>query len=1061
MSGNDHESADPRAQATGRPYGGLIRLFARHPTAGNLLMVIMLLAGFFALNKLNRQFFPDFGIDAIQVNVTWPGATAEDTEASIVEALEPELRFLDGVDRTTGVAAEGTGSVILEFKQGVNMQKALSDVDSAVAQLTTLPEDSERPNVRQIVRYDTIARLVLSGPHSEAELKAYAKKVRDDLLAGGVDRVNLVGLRGEEIGVDVIPAALRRLDLTLDDIAEAIARSSQDLPTGDLGGSFERQPRTLGLARSADEIAEIEVRSSPSGQKLTVGDVAVVTDDFDSDEVEGRRQGERAIELEVQRALTSDALDVADYLDRYLEGEINSALPPTVKVETYDILANLIRDRISLLLHNGIGGLILVVAILFLFLNSRVAFWIAAGIPISLMAMLAVLWFNGQTINMISLFAMLLAIGIVVDDAIVVGENAAALREKGLTPGDAAEQGVLQMVAPVTSASLTTIASFLPIFVIGGIIGTIIREVPLVVIAVLIASLAECFLVLPCHMRGALRHNLKPSGWRQRFNRGFDHFKEVSFRRWIEQILAWRYATAATAIGALILTIGLIGGGRVGFVFFSSPESDTIELNISMSPGTSRSVTENTIDRIDDALYEATTTFVDDPDELVVMSFARIGTTIDRNAAARRLTGDNIASLHVELVNSDMRPVRIDRFIEAWREHIPDMPNIETLTLKERTGGPPGRELDIRLTGGNSLDELKQASLELRALLKRIPGVSQIDDDLPYGKEEVLIELTARGRALGFTTESVGRQLRNALQGRIAKRFPRGDEEVEVIVSLAEDAKSQLALPSFLLRGPNGQEVTLGEVATLREDRGYAQIQREDGVRRTAITAELDEALIKQEQVIDTLSEGGIAKIAERYGLDYRFAGKAEEQAETFADIRLGAMLALALMYIILAWVFASFSRPLAVMLVIPFGLIGAVLGHMVMGYDLSILSLVAFLGLSGILVNDSIILVSAVDRRRQEGQALDEAIVDGTCSRLRAVILTSATTIGGLSPLMFETSLQARFLIPMGITIVFGLMVTTFLVLFLVPAMIGIQGDIGALRDRLAAKFGPAAKPA
>ena len=389
------------------------------------------------------------------------------------------------------------------------------------------------------------------------------------------------------------------------------------------------------------------------------------------------------------------------------------------------------------------------------------------------------------------------------------------------------------------------------------------------------------------------------------------------------------------------------------------------------------------------------------------------------------------------------------------------MPNVESLTLKERTGGPPGRELDIRLRGGNSLDELKQASLELRAMLKRIPGVSQIDDDLPYGKEEILIELTPRGRALGFTTETVGRQLRNALQGRIAKRFPRGDEEVEVIVRLTDDVKQRLALPDFLLRSPSGQEVTLGEVATLREDRGYAQIQREDGVRRTAITAELDEALVKQEQVIEALNEGGIAEIAERYGLSYRFAGKAEEQAETFADIRLGAMLALALMYIILAWVFASFTRPFAVMLVIPFGLIGAVLGHMIMGYDLSILSLIAFLGLSGILVNDSIILVAAIDRRRHAGQSLADAIVDGTCSRLRAVILTSATTIGGLSPLMFETSLQARFLIPMGITIVFGLMVTTLIVLILVPAMIGIQGDFGMLKDRLAARLRGGMKPA
>jgi multidrug efflux pump subunit AcrB len=1028
--------------------GGLIRLFARHPTAGNLLMAIMLLAGLFALTKLNRQFFPDFGIEVIQVSIAWPGATAEDAEASIIEAIEPEVRFLDGVDQVIGVASEGLGAVYIEYKQGADMQRALSEVESAIAQITTFPEDSERPQTRQIVRYDTLARLVLSGPFDEAELKRYAKLIRDDLLSIGIDRVQLRGVRDEEIRVELAPSALRRLDLTLDDIAQAIARSSQDVPTGDLAGSFERQPRALGLARSAEEIAAIEVRSTPSGQKLIVGDIAEVAEGFDQGQTEGRRHGARAVELEVQRSVTSDALDAADALDRYL-ADLPSDLPAALNIEVYDILANLIRERIDLLLRNGLGGLLLVLGILFLFLNTRVAFWIAAGIPISLMAMLAVLWLNGQTINMISLFAMLLAIGIVVDDAIVVGEHAAAMRERGHDPTTAAELGVLHMMAPVTSASLTTIASFLPIFVIGGIIGTIVREVPLVVVAVLIASLIECFFVLPCHMRGALRSLGRPSRWREAFNRRFDHFRDVIFRGWVETALAWRYAVAAGALGALILSIALIMGGRVGFVFFSAPESDNIEVNLQMAPGSSRDDTAAALGLIDGSLYETAKLFVDDPEDLIVMSYAGLGTTVSSSPGGRRLTGDNIGSLKVQLVSSDDRPVRIDAFIDAWRDGIPRIAGVESLTLKARVGGPPGRELDIRLRGGASLDALKQASLDVRALLARLPGVSQIEDDLPYGKEEILIELTARGRALGFTTEIVGRQLRDALEGRVAKRFPRGDEEVDVIVSLTEEGASRFGLSEFLLRSPTGQEVVLGEVAMLSDDRGYARIQREDGVRQAAVTAELDEALIRQEQVIEALEKAGIADIAKRYDLDYRFAGKAEEQSETLADIRIGGMLALALIYIILAWVFASFTRPFAVMLVIPFGLIGAVLGHLIMGFDLSILSIIAFLGLAGILVNDSIILVSAVDRFRLDGWSMSEAIIVGACSRLRAVVLTSATTIGGLTPLLFETSLQARFLIPMGVTIVFGLMVTTFLVLFLVPVLIGIQADIGRLKSR------------
>lgn len=1045
---------EPAAAAGG---GGLVGLFARHPTAGNLLMLVMILLGLLALSKINRQFFPEFGIDVIQVQVEWPGATAEDVEASIIEALEPELRFLDGVRRVRGLASEGVGAVMVEFEPGSDMQRALSDVEAAVAQVTTLPEDSERPRVRQIIRYDTIARLVLSGPFSERALKQFAKRIREDLLARGVDRVTFTGARDEEIRVEVAPEVLRRLDLTLDDIAAAIARASQDVPAGELGGAYERQPRALGLARTAEEIAAIEVRASPSGRKLTVGEIATVTDGFDPDGTESRRLGQRAIELHVQRALTADALQVADSVENYL-AELPAQLPPELRLEVYDVVANLIRDRIDLLLRNGLSGLVLVIAVLFFFLNARIAFWIAAGIPISLLAMLGVLWLYGETINMISLFAMLLAIGIVVDDAIVVGEHAAALHEQGVPPQRAAEQGVLRMVAPVTSASLTTIAAFLPLFVIGDIIGQVIREIPLVVIAVLVASLIECFFVLPCHLRGALAGLGPPTRLRERLNRGFERLRERHFRRLVELALAWRYTVLAGALAALILAIGLVLGGRVGFVFFSGPESDTVYVNLQMAPGTSRAETEAALAAVERALVDTEDAFGAAPGQLVVMAFTQLGEARSADPRSRGVSGDNIGSIHVELVSSDRRAVRTSTLIDAWRERIPPVPGVESLTLTPRAGGPPGRELDIRLRGGESIEDLKDAALAIRSLLARLPGIGQVEDDLPYGKQEVLIELTPRGRALGFTTESLGRQLRDAFQGRIAKRFARGDEEVEVLVSLTEAARQGQGLGGFMLRSPSGREVALREVASLREARGFAQIQREDGVRQVSITGELDETQIRLEQVIDALQQGGLPEIARRYGLEYRFAGKAEEQEQTLADIRLGAVIGLALIYIILAWVFASFTRPLAVMLVIPFGLIGAVIGHLVLGYDLSILSLITLLGLSGILVNDSIILVTAIDRRRAEGLSLERAIVDGTCARFRAVLLTSATTIGGLTPLLFETSFQAQFLIPMAITIVFGLIVTTLLVLFVVPATIGIQADVAALRQRMSARAAPAA---
>ena len=1028
------------------PAGGIVSLFARHPTAGNLLMIIMLLVGVLSLIQLKRQFFPDFGIDVVTVTIVWSGATAEDVEATIIEAIEPELRFLDSVKRVNSTAKEGRAIIGIEFEAGTEMQKAYSDVEQAVSQVTTLPQDSERPEISRVVRYDTIARLVLSGDTEEATIKRQAKLIRDDLLDAGVDRVTLFGARDEEIRVEIEPFILRQLDLRLEDIAQIIGRSSQDVPAGDLGGSLELQPRALGEADTAADVAAIDIIASPDGRRLTVGDIATIVEDrFDENESEGRRQGNPAIELHVERALSADALTVAAIVDEYL-AQAEQALPQGMVLERYDVVAQRIQDRIDLLIKNGVQGLILVLFVLFLFLNTRVAFWVAVGIPVSLSAMLGVLWLAGMTINMLSLFAMLLAIGIVVDDAIVVGEHAVAMKERGHSAQEAAELGALRMLAPVTSASLTTIAAFLPLMMIGGIIGTIIGEIPVVVIFVLLASLVECLLVLPTHMRGALLSmNKPPSRFRQTFNDGFARFRDGPFRRLVIRAIDWRYATIAIALTALIVTIGAMIGGRVGFVFFKPPEAENIEANLAMAPGTSRERTIEVLDLIEQAALQAELDLTGEQGSLILMAFGQIGKSVGNVPGIPSADGDNVAGIHLELVRADTRDVRNTTFIDAWQERIPTIAGLDTFAIKERTGGPPGREVDIRLRGGQDLDALKTAALEVKDALARLPGVSQIADDLAYGKEEIIVELTPRGRTLGFTTEEVGRQLRDAFDGGIAKRFAREDEEVEINVRLVEDARIDPNLERFYLRAPDGAEVSLGEVATLRPDRGFAQIRRKDGQREVSVTAELDEALIRLELVQEALVDE-VKRLTTEKGFQVEFAGRAEEQADTLADIRIGAVLGLSLMYIILAWVFASFTRPFAVMLVIPFGLVGAVLGHMVFGYDMTILSLIALLGLSGILVNDSIILVTTIDEKIRDGDAVIGAIIDGACERFRAVLLTSLTTIGGLVPLLFEKSFQAQFLIPMALTLVFGLMVTTFLVLLIVPAVMAVQQDIRSL---------------
>ena len=1037
------------------PRSGPIALFARHATAANLLIALMFLCGAFAMLQINRQYFPDFGIDVVTVSVSWPGASAADVDTNLVQAVEPEVRFLNGVDQVVSSSYEGSAGISIEFEPGHDMQQALSDVESAVRQIRTLPEDSERPEIRRIVRYETVSRVVISGPFRERSLKQIAKSVRDDLLDRGIDRINMFGARDEEIWVEVRPETLRQLDLKLSDIGERIRATSEDLPSGELAGG-ERQVRSLGLMREAREIRDVEVKSFPNGRKLRLGDIAHVTEAFEESGKKAVRLGNPAIELVIMRSINTDALDVSTTVKDYLK-ELSSSLPPSLVVEEYDVRAKSIRERIGLLVKNGLGGLLLVLGVLFLFLNVRVAFWIAIGIPASLLATVAIMWGTGQTINMISLFGLIMSIGILVDDAIVVGEHAEFKFQQGLDALDAAVEGARRMAAPVSSSTLTTVAAFMPLFMISGIMGQIISAIPFVVVAVLLASLLECFFVLPGHLSHALRRaqpevhrnavERRLIAFRTRFDARLMHFRKHAFRSFVERAVRNRYVTVSIAVSTLLVALGAVRGGHVGYQFFPSPEPDKVYANIEMVAGSSRADTREAVLELERALYRAVAQLVDDPDELVVISLGKTGSKVGGSSTPSAGNADTIGGIVLELVSSDVRDVRDVRaaaLIEAWREELVPPPGLETLTISGARIGPPGRDIDLRLSGG-SIANLKAAAQEVAALLSRFPGVSDVDDDLPHGKPEIILEVNDRGRAMGFTTVEVGRQVRNAIDGEIAKRFPRDDEEIWIRVQFARDTVDNALLETLYLRSPTGQDVALREIVDIRDTVGFARIRREDGARQVAIKAEIDASVTRSGEVIEGLLRDGLLDIVERYGVSHEFKGRAEEQRDTNADMRLGAALGLSLIYIILAWVFSSYARPLVVMSVIPIGLVGAVVGHAVWGFDLTILSIFAILGLSGIVINDSIVLVTTIDHRRLS-EPLISAVINGSCDRLRAVILTSATTIGGLTPLLFEKSLQAQFLIPMALTLVFGLAVTTFVVLLLVPALILVQDDLARI---------------
>lgn len=1021
---------------------GIIRTFTRHPIAANLLMLLMIIAGVVGLLRIKTQFLPSVEVPNITITMSWPGASPNDVSQNILEAIEPEVRFLDDVSEVVAYAREGVASVVIEFNPDADMQKAQSDVEQAIESITTFPEEAEEPEIRRNNFYEGIAKLAISGPYSEEALKAFAKRIRDDLLAAGVDRVVISGMRSEEIWVEVKPDALRRLDLSLSDISERISRSTRDLPSGTIEGAVEQQVRALGEAETPETLANVEIRSLPTGEKILLRDIAEVSARFVEDEPQGFQNGRPAIELAIQRAAAADTLTSSRVVDEYI-AELIPTLPPNLEVEKYDVRAARLQQRIDLLLYNGIGGLLLVLLVLFVFLDTRIAIWVAVGIPVAMMASLAVMWISGQSINMVSLFALILTLGIVVDDAIVVGEHTATLQQRGLDALDAAERGAGRMLVPVTAATLTTQAAFLPLFLIRDIIGQIMIALPLVVIAVLIASLVESFLILPGHLHHALKKKkYEPGRFRVAFDRGFEWVRSNPFRRLATLAFNWRYTTVALSLALLIVAFGMFSGGRVKFQFFPSPEAENIIASVVLGAGTPRDDATEIITRIESALKDAEAKLTDGEGGLVKSTFTILG-------QSGRTQDDNVASINAQLTASEDRSIRTVDILNAWREAVPSLPGVDRVVITGRRGGPPGRDLDIRLMNAPS-DILKQAALEIRDLLTQYDGVSAIADDLPYGKQELVLELTPRGRALGFTIQDVGVQVRNAFQGAIARRFARDDEEITVRVRYAENSRGLEGLREFYLRAPSGRQVPLTEAVSIREQAGFSIIQRRDGANTVSVTASVDSEVTTNRELVEALGAGPIDQIIRKYNIDYEFAGREQERAKAFVDLRLGLVIALGLIYLILAWVLGSYARPLAVMFIIPFGVIGAIVGHFVMGFPLTILSFMGLLGLTGILVNDSIILVTRLDERLAEGESLEDAAVGASQDRLRAVLLTSLTTIGGLLPLLFERSLQAQFLLPMAITLVFGLAVATALVLFLVPAFVGIGGDFGRFKNWL-----------
>ncbi|MGD8956651.1 MAG: efflux RND transporter permease subunit [Chromatiaceae bacterium] len=1013
----------------------VIGIFAQHKVAANLLMIIMLLAGVWGLANLNVQFFPNFEVEVVTVSTAWSGASAEDVERSVTIPLEQVLRTTDNLESMSSTSSQGLSVISLEFPEDTNMGEATNRVEELVNSVRNLPSDAEDTEVSHVMRYEQVARLLIHGPRDIRELRPLVRRMERELLDRGIAKVNITGLPEDELAIQIPQAMLEDLGLSLNEVASRIAAESRDLPAGTVGrDDVGREVRTLNQRRTEPEFEQLVLLAEREGRLLRVGDVAEVERRPRPNQVELSFQGEPTVELQLMRSATSDSLVSARLMQEWV-AEAAGRYPPDVSITAYDESWTLIEDRINLLLKNGLGGLILVIGILFLFLNGRVAFWVTVGIPVSFMATLAIVYLAGGSINMISLFALIMALGIIVDDAIVVGEDALTHYQTGEGSLEAAEGGARRMLAPVISSSLTTIAAFIPLFAISGFIGNILGDIPFVIVCVIIASLIESFLVLPGHLRHSFQglHHATPGRFRQRWDAGFAHFRDRYFRRLVTWAVNNRFAMIAIALAFVIVLFGLLRGGRIGFSFFPNVEGSVVVASVTFVAGTPPERVKSFVDEVEDALYET--------DQALGGGLVRVANVATGRGffsnGRKSQTGDQFASVTVELIPSDEREVRNEAFIAEWESRLRMPPGLEYLTITSRTGGHPGRDLEIQLSGPD-IDALKQAALELSEALVAIPGVQAVEDDMPFGQQQLVFALTPLGESLGLSVEDVGRQLRAAFDGALAQIFNEAEEEVEVRVMLPDSERYRLtALEDFNIFLSNGQTVPLLSVVDLEERRGFKSVRHAEGQLAVKLYADVDKTIANANAIRAQLSDELLPGMADRYGLRWDFTGRAEDQRETADDMRKGALFALAMIYIVLAWVFGSYGWPLVVMAIIPFGIVGALYGHFLMGITPTILSMFGLFALSGIVVNDSIILVVFYKQLRERGMAVKEAIVEAACQRLRAVLLTSLTTIAGLLPLLFETSLQAQFLIPMAVSISFGLAFATFLVLLLVPTLL------------------------
>lgn len=1032
----------------------MIRYFTSHPTAANLLMIIFFVIGLFSLPRLRRESLPDFSPHEVEIQVSHLGATPLEIEESISQRIEDAIDGINYIKEVRSESFEGLSKVIVEMEENADFAIFLNDIKTEVDAIDDFPEDAKDPIVKQLNKVDQVLSLAITGPMSASHLKTYCEKIKDKLqLIDGISQINILGFSDHQIRIEISQSMLLRYGLSLKELALNISRQNIDLPTGSIETkNGDLLLRFQGQRHSPEEFKKIVVLGSQAGGEIYLGDIATITDLFEIEEEKitfGHLSykdgnivfdGIRAGMLEINKTKIQDALTVVEKVKNFIYREEKKA-PRGINFSITKDISSIVKDRLTMLIKNGWQGMILVFLTMWLFFNLRFSFWVVMGLPVSFLGAMFFLPFIGYSINMITMIGMLLAIGLLMDDAIVISENIASHLQQGKSAEQAAIEGTSQVKAGVISSFLTTLCIFGPISFMEGNIGKVMCVMPVLLIIILSVSLVEAFLILPHHLSHALSHSNinEQNRIRKTLDKVIYFIKKNILAKIVRFAIRNNYLFVGCVFMTLMLSVAMLAGGILKFQAFPDLDGDVVEARILLPQGTTLKTTEKVVTKIVAALIDTEEYFSPEKEFLV----KNINIQYNHNIDAKE-QGSHVATVIVDLLNAEERNVSADSILNFWREKVGVIPDVVNIKFTEPAVGPAGLPIDIRLYGEN-LKEIKEASLSLQNWLNKFKGIQDLSDNLRPGKPEIQIRLREGAIALGIQAENIALQLQSAFQGNIIDQVMIQKEAYEIDVRLSKESRDNLSdLHSFYVIS-SGESIPLEMVAYITYDRGYSKLNRTNGQRNISIQGSIDTKIINSNEITNKIVFEFLPKFKKKYpNIELSFEGEKKESKITSASLQRGFIIGLLGIFILLSFQFKSYIEPIVVMLAIPMAFIGVIWGHLIMGKNLSMPSVIGFISLAGIVVNDSILLVEFIKLRQKEGKDILEAAVQASQERFRAVLLTSMTTVAGLIPLLLEKSLQAQILIPLAISLVFGIIASTVLVLIFVPCFYSIFDELG-----------------